>query len=155
MMPAATVHATTVADVVTANTFPALAAEYEAEAKIAGLPAPTTKFDQYRELERLGMLHAFGAALDDQLVGFVAVLAPVMPHYAATIAVAESFFVGKAYRGSGAGLKLLRIAEDKARALGSPVLLVSTPYGGDLFKVLPRRSYTEVSRVFCRRLLDA
>ncbi len=51
-------------------------------------------------------------------------------------------------------MKLLRAAEDLARRLGSPGLLVSAPYGGDLFKVLPRVGYVESNRVFFSRVAN-
>ena len=69
-------------------------------------------------------------------------------------AITESFFVAKVHRDSGAGLKLLRAAEQKARALGSPGLLVSAPFGGTLVQVLPRAGYTETNRVFFKGWAD-
>jgi GNAT superfamily N-acetyltransferase len=78
------------------------------------------------------------------------VLKPVIPHYGVAIAVTESFFVGKEYRKSGAGLKLLRAAE--AHAEGAPGLLVSAPVGGTLAEVLPHLGYRETNRVFFKEL---
>jgi GNAT superfamily N-acetyltransferase len=141
-----------VADLSAVPEFPALAAEYAAESAIDGLPPPSAKIETYRRLESAGMLHAFAARLDDALVGFITVLAPVLPHYGVPVAVSESFFVAKAHRGSGAGLRLLRAAEDKAHALGSPGLLVSAPFAGNLFKVLPRVGYVETNRVFFKKV---
>jgi GNAT superfamily N-acetyltransferase len=147
-----TIAPSTVEEIATAPQFAALAAEYAAESAIDGLPPPAAKMDTYRQLERAGMLHAFAARCDDALVGFMTVLAPVLPHYGVPVAVSESFFVASAHRGSGAGLRLLRAAEDKARALGSPGLLVSAPFEGALFKVLPRVGYVETNRVFFRKV---
>ena len=141
-----------VAELSAAREFPALAAEYAAESAIDGLPPPSAKMETYRRLESAGMLHAFAAHSDGTLVGFITVLAPVLPHYGVPVAVSESFFVAKAHRGSGAGLKLLRAAETKARALGSPGLLVSAPFAGSLFKVLPRVGYVETNRVFFKKV---
>jgi len=62
--------------------------------------------------------------------------------------VAESFYVAKASQKTGAGMRLLRAAEKKARELGAPGLLVSTPFGGRLFVVLPRLNYAETNRIF-------
>lgn len=100
------------------------------------------------------MLHVFSAATDFDLVGFITVLAPVLPHYGVPVAVSESFFVAKAHRKTGAGLKLLRAAEDMARSLGSPGLLVSAPFAGDLFHVLPHVGYVESSRIFFKKVRD-
>lgn len=133
----------------------ALLAEYAAESAIEGLPCPAAKFETYRELEERGLLQVLSAKDDGRLIGFLTLLAPVLPHYGITVAVTESFFVAGARRGTGAGLKLLRAAEELARHAGSPGLLVSAPFEGDLFKVLPRVGYTETSRVFFKRLGDA
>lgn len=133
----------------------ALLAEYAAESAIAGMPPPAAKMDSYRELEALGLLQVLSARREGRLIGFLTLLAPVLPHYGVAVAVSESFFVARADRGTGAGLKLLRSAEDIARHLGSPGLLVSAPYEGDLFQVLPRIGYAETNRVFFKKVKDA
>lgn len=133
--------------------FEAILAEYAAESAIAGLPPPSAKVETYRTLEAARMLHTFSAlTTSGQLAGFITVLAPELPHYSAVVAVAESFFVAKRYRMTGAGVELLHAAEDKALALGSPGLLVSAPFAGKLFEVLPRLGYVETSRIFFKRV---
>lgn len=141
----------TVADVVNAPGFDALIEEYAAECAIAGLPAPRAKFAAYTAYEAAGALHGFRAVFDGELVGFISVLAPVLPHYSALVAVAESFFVAERHRGTGAGFRLLVKAERLGKELGSPGLLVSAPFAGKLFEVLPRLGYVETSRVFFKR----
>jgi len=42
--------------------------------------------------------------------------------------------------------------EAKARTLGSPGLLVSAPFEGALFKVLPRVGYVEANRIFFKKV---
>lgn len=137
-----------------AREFAALAAEYAAEAAINGLPPPAAKMETYRQLEAAGILQAFSAIEGGALIGFITLLAPVLPHYGVAVAVSESFFVARAHRKTGAGLRLLRAAEDAARALGSPGLLVSAPFGGRLFEILPRRGYVETNRVFFKKVGD-
>jgi GNAT superfamily N-acetyltransferase len=154
------VQPSTVAEIKAAPHFDVLAAEYAAESLIPGMPPPVAQWEAYRQLESAGMLHAFSAIIpqdngDRRLVGFISVLASVLPRYGVPIAISESWFVAKAYRKTGAGLKLLRIAEEKARELGSPVLLVSAPCEGDLFQVLPRRGYAETNRIFFKKVSDA
>ena len=119
------------------------------------MPPPAARMDSYRELEMRGLLHVLSASHETRLIGFLTLLAPVLPHYGVAVAVSESFFVARAHRGTGAGLKLLRAAEDLARRLGSPGLLVSAPFEGDLFRVLPRVGYAETSRVFFKKVNDA
>ncbi len=148
------IRPSTVAELEAAPTFAALLAEYGAESAIEGLPPPSARMETYRALNAAGVLHVLAAWTGDVLVGFITVLAAPLPHYARTVAVSESFFVAKASRSTGAGLKLLRAAEDKARELGSPGLLVSAPFEGNLFRVLPRVGYSEVGRTFFRKVTD-
>lgn len=147
------VQPSTIAELEAAPNIEALLAEYAAESAIDGLPPPAAKVETYRTLEAARMLHTFSALTSSgQLAGYITVLAPELPHYSAVVAVAESFFVAKRWRMTGAGVDLLHAAEDKARALGSPGLLVSAPYAGRLFDVLPRLGYVETSRIFFKRV---
>lgn len=149
------VDACPLAEIVAAESFPRLMAEYTRESLIDGMPPPAPDWNAYAALEAAGLLHGFAARIDGALVGFVAVLGATLPRYGRPIALTESFFVASAHRGSGAGLRLLRRAEDTARALGSPGLLVSAPAEGVLAKVLPRRGYAETNKVFFKELSDA
>lgn len=125
--------------------------EYEEESAIDGLPPIAAKKELYFHIESLGALNIFGAFLDNVLVGFVTVLSPIVPHYGIVVAVAESFFVAKQYRKTGAGLRLMRAAEDRAKEIGSPGILFSAPFGGQLSDVLAKKKYKETSRVFFRK----
>lgn len=146
------IRPSTVAELEAAPAFPDLLAEYAAESAIEGMPPPSAKMETYRALHDAGLLHVLAAWVDGVLAGFITVLAAPLPHYGRTVAVSESFFVARAHRSTGAGLKLLRAAENKARELGSPGLLVSAPYEGDLFRVLPRIGYAETNRVFFKKV---
>lgn len=136
-----------VADVLGASTIGQIAEEY-AESSIKGLPTPMAKMDMYQHLEASGALSVFGAFVDGALVGFISVLCTVMPHYSVSLAVCESFFVLKSFRKTGAGLRLLNLAEERARSIGAPGLLISAPYGGILAGVLPRVGYAPSNTVF-------
>ena len=144
-----------IAEIESAANIEAILSENAAESAIAGLPAPSAKFEMYRGLEESGALHVVGAFLDELIIGYITVLAPVLPHYSAVVAVTESFFVAKEYRKTGAGLKLLAEAEDYAKSKGSPGLLVSAPFGGNLAEVLPRKGYEETNRVFFKNFSKA
>lgn len=141
-----------VADLEAAPDFPALADEYANETLLDGMPPPTARWPQYHALEDAGMLSVFAATEGGVLIGFISVLATTLPRYAEPVAMCESFFVAKAYRRTGAGLRLLRAAERKAREIGSRGLIVSAPYAGRLFEVLPRLGYGEAARVFFKRI---
>ena len=141
------------AELETAATFPALVAEYLAESQTPGMPPAAVRFDIYRDLEAKGLLHVLATfAADRSLVGFLILLMSVHPKYGVGFAASESFFVARSHRAGGAGLKLLRAGEALARELGSPGLLVSAPFDGDLAKVLPRVGYRESNRVFFKVL---
>lgn len=147
----------TASELVDNPAFPALRREYADESAVAGLPDPEEKLVLYQCMEASGALQIYGAFVpeqagqrDEQLVGFVAVLASVLPHYGVTIAVTESLFVAAAHRRTGAGLALIRRAERHARELCSPGLLVSAPSQGRLATLLPRLRYKETNRVFLK-----
>jgi len=135
--------------------FLALVEEYADESANAFLPRPTPNMELYRRLEGVGHLHTLEAIDSDGLIGFITIVTTELPHYGSVLAATESFFVAKAKRASGAGLRLLRDAEAKACALGSPGLGVSAPVGSHLAELLPLLGYTQTNVVFFKRLADA
>lgn len=134
--------------------FHTLIKEYTEEAKIAELPNPDQTLASYRLLDSMPIFGSYGAFVDDMLIGFVAILTPIIPHYGVALAVTESLFVQKAYRHTGAGLKLLREAELHAKRMFAPGLLVSAPAQGQLAKVLPKMGFRETNKVFYRGFDD-
>jgi GNAT superfamily N-acetyltransferase len=150
------VQPSTVAFLEAAASFPALLAEYGAESAISGLPPPAAKMEQYRQLEAVGILHVIAATLDDgDLIGLITVLCAPLPHYGgAPIGITESFFVRPMHRKSGAGLRLLKAAEEKAAAMGCSDLLVTAPIDGDLAEVLPRRGFRMTNVVYAKKVTD-
>ena len=151
---AAVVRQISVAEAFANVEFPALCREYAEESALAGLPDPQEKLSAYQALEAGGsdVFSAFGAFLGDRLIGFIVLLTPVLPHYGAAIAVAESLFVGSAHRKNGAGMLLIRQAEKRAREMRSPGMLFSAPSRGRLAVLLPRIGYRETNRVFLKGL---
>jgi GNAT superfamily N-acetyltransferase len=152
MSEAVTVRRISVTEAFGNPIFPKLCREYAAESAIARLPDPQEKLSAYQMLEASGTAAfcAYGAFLTNMLIGFVALLAPVLPHYGVAIAVAESLFVARAHRKTGAGMLLIRQAERWAQETGSPGLLFSAPSGGRLAALLPRIGYRETNRVFLK-----
>lgn len=131
---------------------PHLIDEYGAESTIDGMGPQCPQFDTYYKLEAAGMIHITGAFHGDELVGFVIVLASILPHYGKPVATTESLFLAKAYRKGNAGLRLLRSAEQRAKEIGAVGILVSAPAGGQLERILPRYGYTHSNTVFFRGL---
>jgi GNAT superfamily N-acetyltransferase len=142
------INYSTVAELEAAPNFGALLDEYAAESAIHGLPHPKAKMELYKLMETTGVLEAVGAWADDKLIGFITVTTCVLPHYGEYISATESFFVSKAERSTGAGLRLLRAAECIARRLNAKGLLISAPIGGTLAEVLELTDYRETNRVF-------
>lgn len=129
-----------------------LFAEYAVESSIAGLGQINVQMDTYRRMEHLNALHTFAAHRGNEMVGFLSFLVSVLPHYGALTATCESFFVAKSARAGGTGLRLLKAAENHAKALGAVGLLVSAPAGGSLAQVLPRTGYQHTNQVFFKGL---
>jgi hypothetical protein len=129
--------------------FDALLTEYAEEAALSALPIPKPQPDMYYSMERAGILHCLASYTDDRtLSGFMTLIVTVMPHYGAIIATSESYFVGSAYRQSGAGIRLLKAAEAISAGVGAVGLLVSAPVGGKLENVLPKAGYANTNRLF-------
>lgn len=128
---------------------------YASESAIKGLPHPSAKAKTYKALEDIGAIQVIGAFVDNLIIGFIIILSNVLPHYDVQAAVSESFFVLKSYRKTGAGLKLLREAENYSKDSGACGLLISAPIGGDLAKVMPHIGYLETNRVFFRSFSNA
>lgn len=125
--------------------------EYAWESAVVDMPAINAKMETYVPMESTGMLNIFAAFAEGELIGFVSVLTPTLPHYGALVATTESFFVTAGHRGGGTGLRLLKKAEEFAWDCRSPGFFVSAPLGGMLATILPRWGYTETSRVFFKK----
>lgn len=132
--------------------YPRLVTEYAAEGAIPGMPPPCFDPTKYRKLCEDGVLHTYGFMGGLILMGFVLVLVTPLPKYSVPVAVTEAFFVGKAFRMTGAGLRLLQKAEEIARDLAGGRLLISAPHGGALAAALPRVGYTETNQIFFKQV---
>jgi GNAT superfamily N-acetyltransferase len=149
--PGLVIEKSSVSAISEAPSFKRLAAEYASQSALADIPPPAARLANYLPLERSGALQTVVARVDGRVIGFITVLSVKLPHYAHSLSVSESFFVAKRHRSSGAGLRLLRAGEKIAAAAGSPGLLISAPFEGDLCRVLPRVGYAEVGRSFFKK----
>lgn len=147
-----TIGRETIADIEASPELPALLAEYEAESAKSGIGPACPDIATYRAMEAGGLLHPFTARLDGRLIGFLFLLTTVLPHFSRLVGVSESLFVAAEHRKTGAGLRLIRAAEELARAAGAPVLLISAPVGGVLERVVHGIGYRDASRVFYKEL---
>lgn len=151
-MSAETIRRITIAELEQAPFLDEFIAAYGDESSIPEIGDPEPCFETYRAMEASGVLHVLGAFAPD-LVGVASVLVFGLPHYAGRkIASMESIFVMPSARRSGAGLGLLRAAEQCAREQGAKALMVSAPVGGRLAAVMSKTEYRETSRVFAKGL---
>lgn len=125
---------------------------YAEEAKIKGLPPHNPQRQMYEAMENMSILHTWGAYDDDRMVGFVALLVNMVPHYGLPIGTLESFFVHRYYRKGGTAIKLLQAAEAKAKELGAFAMSVSAPTGGKLEKAMPMWGYRHTNTTFLKAL---
>jgi len=126
-----------------------IAAEYAEECSIDGMPEINRDDSMYLAFEKAGFSKTFGAYIDDVLIGFVIVLISPNPHYGCKIGSIESIFVSNEHRKSGAGLKLLKAAEEVAKDMGAVGLFVSAPYESRLSFVMENMdAYAQTNCVF-------
>lgn len=149
--PAVTIEKRSVMEIMGNPRYIELIDEYAWESAVVDMPAINAKMETYVPMESTGMLNIFAAFAEGELIGFVSVLTPTLPHYGALVATTESFFVTAGHRGGGTGLKLLKRAEDFAWEQGSPGLFVSAPTDGMLATILPRWGYVQTSLVFFKK----
>ena len=150
-----TIRECSVAEFCASDNLDELFSEYADESSVNGLPRYNVNFDTYHMLDKAGAIKLACAYAGEVIVGFISVLVTVLPHYSATLATAESYFVAKKYRAGGAGLRLLRCGERFAQDAGSPGLLVSAPAAGILSTILPKLGYKNTNLVFFKKLPNA
>lgn len=134
------------------TSFRALASEYDEEVTTPGTPTLAEKLELYRPLEASRQYSALTATHDGLIVGLLTLLAPLSSPFGRITATSETFFIAQKYRPTGAGLRLVRLAEDRARGLGSPNLLISLHQNSDLLRVLPRVGYSEFNHAFLKKV---
>lgn len=133
--------------------WPELTALYAQESGNSDMGATGAAGAIYRQLEQVGALRVLAAMQDGAVIGHCGVLLTPSPHYGGQlVASIEAIFVLPAHRKSGAGLVLLRAAEDVGRDAGAVAMLASSPIGGRLADVLPRKGYKAANIFFTKRL---
>ncbi len=125
-----------------------LLAEYAAESAIPDIGPHNPQFQAYRAMEQAGLLKTFIALHDGQVIGFLLMLLPVLPHFGRCVAVTESFFVAAAHRKTSAGTQLRLAAETTAAAAEARGILFSAPADGRLAQILPHVGYRKTNETF-------
>tara|TARA_R110000851_G_scaffold287513_2_gene441510 strand:- start:2827 stop:3279 length:453 start_codon:yes stop_codon:yes gene_type:complete len=127
--------------------FKDIAAEYAEESKIEGMPPIDWQTDIYQGMEDAGVIHVFKATDNGEMVGFLSMIISRLPHYGVLAATVESVFVSK---GSGAGSRLLDVAQGYAEDEGCEGFLVSAPVGGRLAALAPKMGFIRTNEIFFR-----
>lgn len=125
--------------------------EYKAECELMGMQRSLPNLETYRMLEDIGVLTLYCAFHCGCLVGFVTLVVAPIPHYNVPMIATESIFVGSKHRKTGAGLALLRAAEEHAKNNGIHIMQVSAPLGGRFEKVMSRQGYDCTNVIFTKR----
>lgn len=131
--------------------FEGMVSEY-AQYAIKALPAPQYKQADYEAIERLGVLVPFRVVHEGHLIGFASIVEAKVPHYGLKLSVVESLFVMRAFRPTGAGVRLIKTVEKFAKASGSVGIFINCPIHGELFDILPRMDYSLETYNFFKRL---
>ena len=130
-----------------------LVKEYAAECSLPEIGEVQPNGEIYAAMERVGVAQVFAAFDGEQMIGFAAILTPVMPHYSKRVASVESIFVTESARKSGIGKELMSVIEAYAKEKGCVAILYSAPAGGKFERVLDAsKRYRRSNSVFVRNL---
>lgn len=142
-----------VTEIFSSGTIQTLLDAYAQEFVTAGVPKPNPQLEAYSRIEQAGMMQAFCAEANGNVVGILHLFITPNPLLAEPIALTEAFFVLDEYNQAGAGIALLREAEKHATQQGAKGIFVSTAYRDALTGVLEDdAAYQESNRVFFRGL---
>tara|TARA_R110000868_G_scaffold114822_5_gene307272 strand:- start:631 stop:1089 length:459 start_codon:yes stop_codon:yes gene_type:complete len=129
-------------------------AEYAKEAKTDGMPPPKVHVDAYHVMEKSGAMTTIGAFDGATVIGLIIMLVTIVPHYSVPVAHLESFFVAESHRNTGAGFRLLKMAEVTAKEKGAAGIVVSAYIGSTLDMVMSgKRNYQKKYVGYFRGLL--
>lgn len=137
-MPSLSIRPCTICELEHATNIGELMAEYAQESSIPEIGSVSAQWNHYKSMESSGLLHSFAAFEDGELIGFLLMVATVLPHYGVMMAATESFFVAQSARNTGAGLALLKAAEEAAKNIGAKGILISAPIGSRLDQIMPK-----------------
>lgn len=106
----------------------------------------------YRKLEQSGALRVVTARHSGRLVGYFIFIAARHPHYDDVMVANEDMkFVHPDYRG-GTGFKLIRFAEQHARALGCKVIFQRSKAKSNHGEMYRRLGYELMDEIYAKRL---
>lgn len=83
------------------------------------MPAPQPHEQVYRDLEKAGLLVAFGAFDGDRMIGYATAILTVQIHYSRPYAHHDLLFVSKDYRKGSLGLRLFSAVNEACKERGA------------------------------------
>ncbi|AIL33104.1 GNAT family N-acetyltransferase [Basilea psittacipulmonis] len=125
--------------------------QYTQDGGRAPLYGPVNK-EAYRHLEKSGLTRVLGAFGDNRLVGGLILVFSKTLHHSQLIVATDAFFVSPSARKGGVGLRLLKQAQELAKACGAVGVFASAPIGGALEKVLPRHGFKATNTFYFKEL---
>lgn len=110
--------------------------------------------ENYNALEEAGAIRCYTARMNGDLIGYCVWFLKYNPHYRDSLqALQDVLFLLPEYRGTRAGLKLIRYCEDRLREENVQVIYhhikINTPHTIDLFRKL---GYEEIDVIMGKRL---
>jgi GNAT superfamily N-acetyltransferase len=110
-------------------------------------------WELYAAAEKLGKLHVVTARDDKKLIGYNLHFVSPHPHYKTTLfAQNDIIYLKPEYRGSGAGKELIRIADEKLKALGVKIAYLHIKTEHDFSSLARREGYVEIEKIYERVL---
>jgi GNAT superfamily N-acetyltransferase len=111
-------------------------------------------WEVYENLAKMGHLNITTARTDKgELVGYVVYLLQPLLHYKSELsAVGDVFWLRPDHRKGSLGMRLLKVAEEKMRALGCTYIVNKTKLHKDVGRLFERMGYTAIERVYAKEL---
>ena len=107
----------------------------------------------YQNMEEMRQIFIFSARQDDELIGYSVNFVLNHPHYAdLKLAQNDLLFIKKEFRGSRAGLRLIKETEIHATSLGCKLMLWHAKENTTLAAILPRLKYGVQDIIYSKEL---
>jgi hypothetical protein len=126
---------------------------YINESRINSIETTEPSKEHYYALVNSGSFNMVGVFDGDNIVGFGTLVTSIIPKHGILASTVDSIFLLDEYRDTGYGIKILDRLKDISNDRGSVVMLISSPVGSKLDKLLSLKKNTElVSNVYACKL---
>lgn len=131
--------------------FEQIVREYSEESGNPDLGCGCPALDFYERMEGSGALRCAAAYEGDRIIGFVIVVTTLYPHFGKLVGTVESIWLSREHRAGGAGIRLIRKAQDMAREMGAVGIYFGARSGSRLAQ-LYGRLFTPMNTLFWKKL---